>query len=47
MIEKGYNKEYQIIWLVHNPNDYPEIGKIYNVKAISYEWVSSRNIVKK
>ena len=47
MIEKGYNKEYQIIWLVHNPNDYPEIGKIYNVKAISYEWVSSRNMVKK
>ncbi len=47
MVEKGYNREYKMIWMVHNPKDYPQINKIKNTHAISYEWIHSKNIFRK
>lgn len=47
MIKEGYNQEYQMIWMVHEPHDYPEINKFYNVKAISYEWPKTKNLIRK
>lgn len=47
MIAEGYNQEYQMIWLVHEPKDYPEINRFKNVKAISYEWIKSGNVFQK
>lgn len=47
MLEKGYNQDYKMIWLVHDPKEYPEINRIHNVTAISYNWVKSGNLIKK
>lgn len=47
MIEKGYNQDYKMIWLVHDPKEYPEINQIHNVTAISYEWVKTGNLIQK
>ena len=40
MVDNGYNKKYELIWLVKNPNDYDEI-KIDNVKFLSFDWDKS------
>lgn len=47
MIKEGYNQDYQMIWLVHEPHDHPEIHKFHNVKAISYEWSKTGNLIQK
>ncbi|WP_251392335.1 CDP-glycerol glycerophosphotransferase family protein [Mediterraneibacter agrestimuris] len=47
MIREGYNQDYQMIWLVHEPHDFPEINKFHNVKAISYEWPKTGNLIQK
>lgn len=47
MISEGYNQDYKMIWLVHDPHEYPEINQFRNTVAISYEWVKTGNIIQK
>ncbi len=47
MIAEGYNRDYKMIWLVHEPQYHPEIDKICNVKAISYDWPGSGSLIQK
>lgn len=47
MMEQGYNKEYKMVWLVHDPKEYPEIKRFKNVTSISYEWVKTGNLIQK
>lgn len=47
MLAEKYNHDYQMIWLVHEPHDHPEIHRFYNVKVISYEWPKSGNLFQK
>ena len=44
MLENEYNKEYKLIWYVHDPKEYSSYDNIKNVKFISYEWEKSKKI---
>ena len=41
MVAHGYNQKYQLIWFVHEPEDYPQLKEMENVKIVSYEWEQS------
>lgn len=43
MLESGYNKKYQLVWMVKEPEKYEEYAKIANVKFVSYDWESSED----
>ncbi len=42
MLSEHYNKEYKLVWLVKNPEDYGDIEEKYdNVSFISFDWAVS------
>ena len=41
LVENGCNEKYELVWYVHNPDDFPEIRKIKNVRFVSYDWEES------
>lgn len=43
MLQNGYNEEYELVWLVKNPNEFVQYRDIKNVKFLSYEWSVSEN----
>ncbi len=43
MIENGYNRKYELVWLVRNPDEFDLYGNISNVRFLSYDWSSSEN----
>lgn len=47
MIAKGYNQTYKMIWLVHEPREYPEIRSFNNVRAISYDWSKAKSLIRR
>lgn len=47
MIAEGYSKKYKMIWMVHDPKEFPEINKVDNTTAISYEWMENGNLIQK
>lgn len=38
MLSKGYNENYELVWLVKNPEDYKRYSEYKNVNFYSYEW---------
>lgn len=43
MIANHFNDEYELVWFVHNPDEFPQISALKNVKVVSYEWENSDN----
>ncbi|MDO5126678.1 MAG: CDP-glycerol glycerophosphotransferase family protein [Eubacteriales bacterium] len=43
MIANGYNKKYEIVWLVKNPEEFARYSKYENVFFYSFDWVNSDN----
>ena len=43
MLVNGYNRTYELVWLVKNPEDYPQYGTYDNVNFLSFDWSVSEN----
>ncbi|WP_018305803.1 CDP-glycerol glycerophosphotransferase family protein [Desulfitobacterium hafniense] len=43
MLDRGYHKKYQMIWMVKYPEAYLRYDNIENVEFVSYEWESEEN----
>lgn len=44
MLKCGYNKEYKLVWLVKNPNEFSKLKEEYeNVEFIAFDWNTSED----
>lgn len=43
MLEQGYNERYRLVWLVKDPDEFPQYQGIENVEFLSFEWSVSGN----
>lgn len=43
MLANGYNQQYELVWLVKNPDDYSRYNTYDNVNFLSFDWSVSKN----
>lgn len=43
MLANGYNRKYELVWLVKNPEDYSRYNMYDNVGFLSFDWSVSEN----
>lgn len=43
MLANGYNRKYELVWLVKNPEDYSRYSMYDNVSFLSFDWSVSEN----
>ena len=43
MLANGYNRTYELVWLVKNPKDYSRYSTYDNVSFLSFDWSVSEN----
>ncbi len=44
MLENNYNKKYELVWLVKNPDKFLQYKKYSNVKFLSFDWEDSGTV---